>query len=159
IPFDAVDAVHIGSTTLVHERGAAEAAKLIADAKRSATVSFDPNCRPNLVGNLPAYRMRMNEFADGADIVRMSDVDFEYLYENDAYEARARSVIARGASLVVITRGAKGAMAWHRHAGAVVVEAPAVKVVDTIGAGDSFQAALLFALQRLGRIERPELQT
>jgi len=135
-----------------------EVAKLIVDARRSATVSFDPNCRPNLVGDLASYRARMNEFADGADIVRMSDVDFEYLHENRAYAARAQSVLARGASLVVITRGTKGAIAWHRHAGAVEVEAPSVEVVDTIGAGDGFQAALLFALQRLDRIERAKLK-
>jgi fructokinase len=158
IPFDTITAVHIGSTTLVHERGAAEAAALIADAKRAATISFDPNCRPNLVEDQKAYRARMGTFVDGADIVRMSDVDFTYLYGDEACTERARSILARGASLVVITRGTQGAQAWHRKVGEIEVGAPAVKVVDTIGAGDSFQAALLFALARLNRIERSSLQ-
>jgi fructokinase len=159
IPFDAIDAVHIGSTTLVHDRGAAEAGALIADAKATATISFDPNCRPNLVHDQPAYRARMGAFAANADIVRMSDVDFEYLFGEEDFAASAAALLARGASLIVITRGTNGALAWHRTAGAIVVSAPAVDVVDTIGAGDSFQAALLFALHQLKRIERARLQT
>jgi fructokinase len=159
ILFDEIEAVHVGSTTLVHERGAAEAGALIADAKPLATISFDPNCRPNLVQDQNAYRARMGMFADTADIIRMSDVDFTYLYGDQATTEWVHSMLARGASLVVVTRGTQGAQAWHRKVGAIDVGAPAVKVVDTIGAGDSFQAALLFALARLKRIERASLQT
>ena len=159
IPFDAIEAVHIGSTTLVHDEGAAEAVALIADAKQSATISFDPNCRPVLIEDEKAYRARMNAFADNADIVRMSDVDFNYLYLDEAYAARAERLLARGASLFVVTRGGDGVQAWHSNAGMIGVTAPAVEVVDTIGAGDSFQAALLFALARLKRIERASLQS
>jgi fructokinase len=69
-------------------------------------------------------------------------------------------MMAAGASLVVVTRGARGVQAWHRAAGAVAAEAPKVNVVDTIGAGDSFQAAFLFALHALGRIgTKPLKQT
>ena len=98
----------------------------------------------------------MNGFAAAADIVRMSDVDFEFLYGGGDYE-RAKSLMATGTSLVVVTRGIKGAQAWHRAAGPVKIEAPTTDVVDTIGAGDSFQAALLFALRAIGRIERGAL--
>src|SRR5258707_1371038 len=100
---------------------------------------------------------QMNAFAAAADIVRMSDVDFEFLYGGSDHAERAKSLIKGGASLVVVTRGIKGAQAWHREAAAVEVEAPTVDVVDTIGAGDSFQAALLFALRALGRIGRQAL--
>jgi fructokinase len=157
ILFETIEAVHVGSTTLVHEQGAAETASLIADARRSATISFDPNCRPNLVRDLDAYRARMSAFAGSADIVKMSEVDFNYLYGDDTYDERANAMLTRGASLIVVTLGTKGAQAWHRKIGAVEVSAPAVKVIDTIGAGDSFQAALLFALARLKRIERSSL--
>jgi fructokinase len=158
IPLDGIEAVHIGSTTLVHDRGAAETVALIKDARSTATISFDPNCRPNLVMDAQAYRTRMNAFAEGADIVRMSDVDFDYLHGDEAYAARAEALIASGASLIVITRGTKGVLAWHRRAGAIEVGAPSVEVVDTIGAGDSFHAALLFALREQGCIERAGLQ-
>jgi fructokinase len=158
ISFDVVEAVHIGSTTLVHERGALETSALIADARKTATISFDPNCRPVLIGDKKAYRARMDAFADNADIIRMSDVDFNYLYGDHGYAARAERLLARGSNLFVVTRGGNGVQAWHRNAGMIEVKAPAVEVVDTIGAGDSFQAALLFALARLKRIDRTSLQ-
>ena len=153
IPFDEIEAIHVGSTTLASDNGAAQALAMIEDAGASTTISFDPNCRPNLVRHKVGYVDRMNAFAAAANIVRMSDVDFEFLYGGSDCGERAKSLIAAGASLVVVTRGIKGAQAWHREAGLVEVQAPAIDVVDTIGAGDSFQAALLFALRAIGRIK------
>jgi fructokinase len=156
IPFDETEAIHVGSTTLANDQGAAQALALIEDAG-ATTISFDPNCRPNLVRDKARYIGQMDVFAAAADIVRMSDVDFEFLYGGGDYEKRAKALMAAGTSLVVVTRGIKGAQAWHRAAGPVKVEAPTIDVVDTIGAGDSFQAALLFALQAVGRIKRGAL--
>jgi fructokinase len=158
IPFATVEAVHVGSTTLVNDQGAAETKALIADARALSTISFDPNCRPNLVKDKPAYLARMAEFADSADLIKMSDVDFAYLFGDEPFHQRAGTLLARGASLVVITRGNSGAIAWHAGAGQIEVAAPKVKVADTIGAGDSFQAALLFALHKQGRLARQELK-
>src|ERR1700680_4142578 len=157
IPFDQIEAIHVGSTTLVDDNGAAQALAMLKDARGSVTISFDPNCRPKLVKHKAHYVERMNEFAAIADIVRMSDVDFEFLYGGGDHAGRAKSFIEAGASLVVVTRGIKGAQAWHKEAGVVEVEAPIVDVVDTIGAGDSFQAALLFALRAIGRIKAGSL--
>ncbi|MDN5001129.1 carbohydrate kinase [Bradyrhizobium sp. GCM10027634] len=161
IPFATVEAVHIGSTTLVNDRGAAETTALIAEAKASSTISFDPNCRPNLVKDKPAYFARMNEFATQADLIKMSDVDFAYLFGEEPYQQRAQALLGqgpKGPSLVVITRGNNGAIAWHAKAGEIEVEAPKVAVADTIGAGDSFQAALLFALHKQERLPRQQLK-
>jgi fructokinase len=157
IPFDEIEAIHVGSTTLADDQGSAQALALIEDVRGSVTISFDPNCRPKLVKHKAHYVERMNAFAAIADIVRMSDVDFDFLYGGGDYAGRAKSFIEAGASLVVVTRGIKGAQAWHRKAGVVEVQAPTVDVVDSIGAGDSFQAALLFALRAIGRIERKSL--
>jgi fructokinase len=157
IPFDEIEAIHVGSTTLADDQGAAQALAMLKDARGSVTISFDPNCRPKLVKHKAHYVERMNEFAAIADIVRMSDVDFEFLYGGGDHGGRAKSFIEAGASLVVVTRGIKGAQAWHKEAGVVEVEAPIVDVVDTIGAGDSFQAALLFALRAIGRIKSESL--
>jgi fructokinase len=157
VPFDEIDAVHVGSTTLANDNGAIQALAMIEDAGRSTTISFDPNCRPNLVGDKARYVDQMDAFAAAADIVRMSDVDFEFLYGGNDYGERARSLIAAGTSLVVVTRGVHGAQAWHSATGLVKVVAPPTSVADTIGAGDSFQAALLFALRTIGRIKRGTL--
>jgi fructokinase len=157
IRFDGIEAIHVGSTTLTHDQGVAQTLAMIQDARGPATISFDPNCRPNLVRHKARYVDQMDAFAAAADIVRMSDVDFEFLYGGSNHGEKTKSLIAAGASLVVVTRGIKGAQAWHREAGLVEVAAPVTKVVDTIGAGDSFQAALLFALRAIGRIEREAL--
>ncbi|MET3909849.1 fructokinase [Bradyrhizobium sp. S3.3.6] len=158
IPFDTVEAVHVGSTTLVNDRGAAETKALITDARASSTISFDPNCRPNLVKDKPAYLARMAKFAASADLVKMSDVDFAYLFGEEPHQQRASALLAQGTSLVVVTRGNNGAIAWHAKAGQIEVEAPQIEVADTIGAGDSFQAALLFALHKQGRLARQQLK-
>ena len=158
IPFAAIEAVHVGSTTLVNDQGAAETKALIAGARPSSTISFDPNCRPNLVKDKPSYLVRMAEFAGRADLVKMSDVDFAYLFGDEPYQQRAHTLLGQGTGLVVITRGNDGAVAWHAGAGQMEVRAPKVEVVDTIGAGDSFQAALLFALHQQGRLAREKLK-
>jgi fructokinase len=158
IPFADVEALHVGSTTLVNDQGAAETKALIADALMSSTISLDPNCRPNLVKDKPAYLARMAEFASQADLIKMSDVDFAYLFGEEPYQQRASMLLGQGTSLVVITLGNNGAIAWHAGAGQIEVTAPKVEVADTIGAGDSFQAALLFALHKQGRLARQQLK-
>jgi fructokinase len=158
VPFANVEALHVGSTTLVNDRGAAETRALIDDARASSTISFDPNCRPNLVRDKPAYLARMAAFARTADLIKMSDVDFAYLFGEEPYQQRASALLGQGTSLVVITRGNDGAVAWHAGAGQIEVAAPKVEIADTIGAGDSFQAALLFALHKQGRLARQQLK-
>jgi fructokinase len=158
IPFADVEALHVGSTTLVNDQGAAETKALIDDAQASCTISFDPNCRPNLVRDKPAYLARMAEFAEIADLIKMSDVDFAYLFGEEPYRQRASALLGQGTSLVVITGGNDGAIAWHAGAGQIEVQAPKVEIADTIGAGDSFQAALLFALHKQGRLARQRLK-
>src|SRR5260221_14074969 len=100
IPFDEIEAIHVGSTTLADDTGAAQALAMVEDARGSVTISFDPNCRPNLVKHKIRYLDRMDAFAATADIVRMSDVDFEFLYGDIDYAGRAKSFIEAGASLV-----------------------------------------------------------
>ncbi|MCL2716569.1 MAG: carbohydrate kinase [Alphaproteobacteria bacterium] len=157
IPFDSIEAIHVGSTTLVNDRCASETLALIAGARGKGTICFDPNCRPDLVRDHRAYVARMNEFIAEADIVRMSDADFTYLYGTVPYHQIAEKMLEQGTSLVVITRGPDGVIAWHRGVGQIEITAAAIDVVDTIGAGDSFQAALLFALRAQGRLSREGL--
>jgi fructokinase len=130
---------------------------MIEEARGSTTISFDPNCRANLVRDKAQYVRRMDQFSARAEIVKLSDSDFAYLYGGNDYSGKAKALFATGTHLLVVTRGVRGAHAWHPRLGQIVVEAPRVDVVDTIGAGDSFQAALLFALRAIGRIEAAAL--
>ena len=149
--FAEIDVIHVGSTTLVDGRAAAQTMGMIEDGRGSTTISFDPNCRPDLISDKAEYLHRI-QFAARADIVRLSDSDFTFLYGGSDYAGKAEALLAAGTGLFVITRGAQGAQAWHGRAGVIEVPAPAIDVVDTIGAGDSFQAGLLFALRAMGRI-------
>lgn len=158
ISFDEIEALHVGSTTLINEPAATEYLKMFRDAKGRTTLSFDPNCRPSLVRNKTEYVARMGEFIAVADIVRMSDLDFDFLFGGDDFQSKANEALAGGVALFVVTRGGEGVIAWHATAGQVEVPAPTVKVVDTIGAGDTFQGSLLVALREAGRIERPALE-
>lgn len=152
LPFAEIDAIHVGSTTLVDGQGSAQTLAMVEDARGATTISFDPNCRPNLVADKAAYVRRMDKFAARADIVRLSDGDFAFLYGDIDPAVRAAALLAAGAGLVIVTRGVRGAQAWHGRAGAIDIEAPRVAIVDTIGAGDSFQAGLLVALRAMGGI-------
>src|SRR5260370_39555706 len=142
IAFASIDALHVGSTTLINDPVSTETLALVDDARGSTTISFDPNCRPNLVRDKAGYIRRMEAFAARADIVRMSDLDFGFLYGGNDYGAKAAALIAGGATLVMITRGERGRFAWHRGAGAVGAAAPPVNLADPIGAGDRFAGAL-----------------
>lgn len=95
-----VECVHTGSTTLVNDKGAAETLAFIDDARASVTISLDPNCRPNLVTDKDAYRARMLTFCRKADIVKMSDVDFAYLFGDEPYADRAETLLSEGYPLL-----------------------------------------------------------
>jgi fructokinase len=157
IAFTDVEAIHVGSTTLVSANGTTQVLRMIDEARGSTTISFDPNCRPNLVHDQAGYVGRMNRLAARADIVRLSDADFAFLYGDSDHARKAEAFLDTGTILFVVTQGDRGARAWHRQAGAIAIEAPRLAVVDTIGAGDSFQAGLLFALRAMDLMKRASL--
>jgi fructokinase len=152
-PWGEIAALHVGSTTLIDDPTSAQTLALVKGAKGKTIISFDPNCRPGLVKDIADYRKRMDAFAGIADLIRLSDEDFAYLYGEADAQTVAGQLIAGGATLVVLTRGGAGAEAWHKTAGHVVIQAPKVTVADTIGAGDTFLGALLVALQEGGGLD------
>jgi fructokinase len=90
-----------------------------------------------------------------ADTVRLSDTDFVFLYES-GYARKAAALFAADTGPFVITRRAQGVQGWQRQACMIEVEAPRVAVVDTVGAGETFQAGLV-ALRAIGRVRAAPL--
>jgi fructokinase len=115
---------------------------------------FDPNARPRLLADVGAYRAVVEEFAAGADLMKLSAADAAILWDADE-ETVAERLAGLGDATVVITRGADGALL--RHAGGVArIAAPRVAAVDTTGAGDSVMAALVAGLLLTGRTSDPD---
>jgi fructokinase len=126
----------------------------LALAQREAgrrTIFLDPNIRPTVIGDTRNWPSQFRRFLRTATIVEASHEDLTTAYGADASIADvARDWMAQGPSLEVVTRGAGGAVALL---GEKVIEVPGrkVEVVDTVGAGDTFSAALLVGLRRVGR--------
>ncbi|MBG6183569.1 fructokinase [Arthrobacter sp. CAN_A214] len=152
--------LHAGSIAAMLTPGAAEVLKLVEQAHPLATISYDPNCRPTIIRDADFARTAAERFVALADVVKASDEDLEWLYPERSALDSARAWLTQGCSLVVVTRGSKGPWGVCA-AGEVDGKAPATSVVDTVGAGDSFMAALLGALVDLeldGAHRREELR-
>lgn len=144
------DVVYAGSISLLREPflGAARRAWAVAGPLKV----FDPNVRPTLLPDAAAvHRLRdqVEQFAATADLVKLSSADVAVLYDGIAVPEAAGRLRAAGAAAVVVTCGGEGAVLAAGDE-VVAVPAPAVKAVDTTGAGDSVMAALIVRLLAAG---------
>lgn len=146
VPEDAV-LLHTGSLAAVLSPGAEQvrAACLGFRSRPGAVVALDLNVRPSVEPDHRRYRTILEELVRVADLVKASDEDLAWLWPERSPEESAQELLALGPRLAVVTRGGAGAVGITADA-RVQVSAPPTRVVDTIGAGDSFQAALLSAL-------------
>lgn len=136
-----VTAVHLGTLGLVLEPMASTLVDLVHREREGRVVMLDPNIRVGLIPE-DEYRDRMHDVISQSTIVKASNADLAWLYSGLSYQEAADKILGAGPSLVVVTLGAAGAFGAHRGL-AVAVDAVKVHVVDTIGAGDAFGAALL----------------
>jgi len=144
-----VKALHVGTLGLVFEPVATTIADLVEREHRKRLVMVDPNIRPSAVPN----RSRLDRILAQSTIVKASDADVTWLYPELDLQSAARALLARGPALVVVTLGSEGAFGVCTGT-QVRAAAPSVDVVDTIGAGDAFGAALLAWLSDHDRLDR-----
>ncbi|WP_433253529.1 carbohydrate kinase family protein [Streptosporangium sp. CA-135522] len=142
--------LHTGSMALVGAPGAEHVEELLARTAARATVSIDPNVRAAFA-DLAVYRERMPLWCALADVVKLSDDDLEQIHPGEPAERVCDAWHAAGARLIVVTRGAQGALV-SLDGERATVPAPATAVVDTVGAGDSFTAGLLHRLHASGML-------
>src|ERR1700693_5423422 len=129
-------------------------AELVSRERGRRLVMLDPNIRVGLIPD-SEYRERLQTAISQSTIVKASEADLAWIYPGVDYETAAARIRDEGVSMVVVTLGARGAYGAHRDA-RLHVDAPHVEVVDTIGAGDAFGAALLAWLHDHAAI-RPDL--
>jgi fructokinase len=150
---DDLRAVHTGSIGAFVEPSASHVRELLVEVRDRVTISYDPNCRPTLMGTPDNARPAIEGLIRLADVVKVSTDDILWLYPARTHEESAREWLSFGPAIVVVTRSAEGS--WGVCAQGEVARDPfPVKVVDTVGAGDAFQSGLLDSLFRRGLLGR-----
>ncbi|MEO3938184.1 PfkB family carbohydrate kinase [Dermatophilaceae bacterium Soc4.6] len=143
--------LHTGSIAAVLEPGGSEVVAALEAARARATISYDPNVRLQIMTDLDAARIRIEQIIALSDVVKASDEDVAALYPGRTVPDVLRVWGALGASLVIVTRGAAGVVASVTGTGEVASEPTrAAHVEDTVGAGDSFMAGLVSGLLEHG---------
>jgi fructokinase len=148
IDWTGIGTVHIGSIAIALDPGAAHLLTLLRERPRDVRLTVDPNIRSAFLSPAIAAA-RLEPFFELADLVKLSDEDAAALSPGVAPEALLARLLDFGPSIVALTQGAKGAILATRDT-FVEVPAAATTVVDTVGAGDSFMAALISAIVENG---------
>jgi fructokinase len=147
-----IAALTFGSYTMVVEPVGSSFAALAEREHGRRVISVDPNLRPSVVGDMALWAGAAERFYRTATIVKASDEDVRIAWGGQISIGEAAAYwLDRGASLVVITTGVEGAVAFCA-GGQIAVPGRPVTVRDTVGAGDTFHAALLAQLARTGRL-------
>jgi len=142
---DDIDAMLFGAISLIPEPCGSAYEGLMKREHQRRVMMFDPNIRPGFIQDKQAHLGRMRRMLAMADIVKLSDEDLAWFGETGSHEEIAADWLGKGPKLVIITKGSKGATAYSaQHTVSVTPEK--VTVVDTVGAGDTFNAGVLAAL-------------
>jgi fructokinase len=141
--------LHIGTLAAVIEPGASALFEWAQSVAKVAPIVFDPNIRPAVISDRKQYLAQVERWVAISSAVKVSDEDIKWLYPNIEIEKIVNDWLTKSPSLIVVTYGDKG-LTGHRKNERVIVEAVKVKVVDTVGAGDTVGAILVEAIVKDG---------
>ena len=148
-----VNALHFGSFSLIPEPGASTLEALLMREAENRVICLDPNVRETLIKDRREYLARISRLIAMCDILKISDEDVTWITGKTDLASAARKWLNAGAKVVVITKGENGVEAFTK---GISIKVPSVnvKVVDTVGAGDTFTAGFLASLQRAGKLNK-----
>jgi fructokinase len=141
--------LHTGSIATFLAPGATAVRELLEQSHRECMVTYDPNIRPALLGSHAEALALFEDLVPLTDVVKLSDEDAAWLYPGRSVEDAAERLIRLGARLAVVTRGPDGSL-LATGSGTLHVPSVPSAVADTIGAGDSYMAALIYGLLTRG---------
>ncbi len=148
LPVD-TQAIHFGSYAMVVAPVAQTQRALVEREHRQRVIAYDPNVRLNVEPDLQVWRDTLDWMSHRTHLLKVSDEDLGLLYPGTSHAELVARWRAAGVAMVVITRGGDGAIGYA-DTGEVLIEPVKVDVIDTVGAGDTFQAAMLTALAERG---------
>ncbi len=151
---DDITTLLFGAISLIPEPCGSTYEALMAREHERRVIMLDPNIRPGFIPDRNRHAERIRRMVAMADIVKLSDEDLAWFGETGSQDDIAHAWLDRGPKLVVITQGAKGAIAYSRTQ-RVAIEPQKVTVVDTVGAGDTFNAGILASLHEQGLLTKP----
>ena len=157
IDLTGVTHLHTGSIGAVLQPGGAVVEEALRVGRAAATVSYDPNARPALMGEREPARRHIEQLIGWSDVVKASDEDIAWLYPDRSVDEVLEHWGRLGAALALATQGGSGVTVHVPSAGSTrqLGVAP-VEVVDTVGAGDSFMSGLISGLLDLGLLGGPQ---
>jgi fructokinase len=153
-----VSVVYFGGISLCAEPAASAYENLALREAPRKILMIDPNIRTGFIEDEVTYRARLDRMIGVADIVKISDEDLDWISpEETELDAKIKGLHYKGAGLVILTKGSKGATAYLKGGNVVNVSVPKVTVADTVGAGDTFNAGFLAKLYSLGILNKVAL--
>lgn len=153
-----VSTLYFGGISLACEPAAETYAALCHQNCGGKVIMLDPNIRPGFITNEERFRARLDGMLRCADIVKVSDEDLNWIYpDNQPIAQKVAHLQNEGPKLVVLTKGGQGATAWNMEGIMVDVPVRNVEVVDTVGAGDTFNAGVLAYLAEHSLLTKPAL--
>jgi len=151
---DTIAALFFGGISLACEPAAEAYADLLAREGKTRAVMLDPNIRLGFIENVACYRARLNAMLAQVDIVKVSDEDLDWIVPGARPLNDKVAVLQdNGPSVVIVTRGGAGATGVLRDGTEVHVPAERATPVDTVGAGDTFNAGVLAKLSEAGQLQ------
>ena len=152
---DEISALFFGGISLAVEPCADTYAALMEREGGTRAVMMDPNIRPGFIKDVDRYRDRLARMLRLTDIVKVSDEDLNWIYPGpESLQAKLDMLRAAGPKLIVLTRGGDGATAYLPGGAEVSVAADRVRAVDTVGAGDTFNAGVMASLSEQGLLTK-----